>query len=66
MEIKAALIGEEGANPTIQNYSIEEDSEKLTLKVKASALNHRDLWIVKGQYGRIQYPIILGSVGVVD
>ena len=30
---------------------------------KASALNHRDLWITKGQYANIQLPCILGSDG---
>lgn len=33
------------------------------IKLKAAALNHRDLWITKGQYAGIQYPIILGSDG---
>ena len=31
------------------------------LKVYYSALNHRDVWIQKGQYAGLQYPIILGS-----
>ncbi len=31
--------------------------------LKAAALNHRDLWITKGQYGGIIYPMILGSDG---
>ncbi len=30
---------------------------------KASALNHRDLWITKGQYANVQLPCILGSDG---
>jgi zinc-binding alcohol dehydrogenase/oxidoreductase len=33
------------------------------VKVYAAALNHRDLWIRKGQYAGIQYPIIPGSDG---
>lgn len=33
------------------------------LRVRAAALNHRDLWIAKGQYAGIQYPMILGSDG---
>ncbi len=34
------------------------------VKVQASALNRRDLWIALGLYPRIQYPAILGSDGV--
>src|SRR5688572_21806156 len=33
------------------------------VRLRAAALNHRDLWILKGQYAGIQYPIILGSDG---
>lgn len=33
------------------------------VRVKAAALNHRDVWITKGQYAGIKYPIILGSDG---
>ena len=29
----------------------------------AAALNHRDLWIQKGQYAGLKFPIILGSDG---
>lgn len=38
------------------------------LKVKAAALNHRDLWVKKGMYAGITYPMILGSdvAGIVD
>ena len=41
---------------------------EVTVKVMASALNHRDLWIVRGLYAGIKPPIILGSdgAGVVD
>ncbi|MGH8593978.1 MAG: zinc-binding dehydrogenase, partial [Gammaproteobacteria bacterium] len=39
-----------------------------TVRVQASALNHRDLWIVQGLYPGIVVPIVLGSdgAGVVD
>lgn len=33
------------------------------VQIKAAALNHRDLWIIKGQYAGIQTPIVLGSDG---
>ncbi len=31
------------------------------LKVHAASLNHRDVWIMKGQYAGIKYPVIPGS-----
>jgi zinc-binding alcohol dehydrogenase/oxidoreductase len=64
--------------PSMKAYVLEAKDKPLTLKtvadpllkagmvqirLKAAALNHRDLWIVKGQYAGIQYPVILGSDG---
>ncbi len=44
------------------------ESNKVFVEVKHCALNHRDLWISKGQYAGLKYPIILGSdvSGLVD
>ena len=36
------------------------------VKLLAAALNHRDVWIRKGQYAGIKLPIILGSDGAGD
>jgi NADPH:quinone reductase-like Zn-dependent oxidoreductase len=36
---------------------------QVLVKVKASALNRRDVWIIKGLYPKIEVPIILGSDG---
>ncbi len=36
---------------------------EVVVKVQAAALNHRDVWIRKGQYAGIKLPIILGSDG---
>jgi zinc-binding alcohol dehydrogenase/oxidoreductase len=33
------------------------------VRVEAAALNHRDLWIQKGQYAGLKYPIVPGSDG---
>src|ERR1035437_255222 len=33
------------------------------IKIHAAALNHRDLWIQKGRYAGLKYPIVLGSDG---
>jgi len=38
-------------------------SIEVVVKLKAAALNHRDWWIQKGQYGGLKFPIILGSDG---
>jgi NADPH:quinone reductase-like Zn-dependent oxidoreductase len=35
----------------------------VVVRLKAAALNHRDVWIRKGQYAGIQLPAILGSDG---
>ncbi len=37
---------------------------EVRIKVLAAALNHRDVWIMQGQYAGIKYPTILGSDGV--
>lgn len=38
-------------------------SGEVLVELKASALNHRDVWITKGRYPNIDYPCILGSDG---
>ena len=37
--------------------------DDVIVKVYASALNHRDVWIIHGQYAGIKTPVILGSDG---
>jgi zinc-binding alcohol dehydrogenase/oxidoreductase len=41
---------------------------QVLVNLRAASLNHRDLWIVKGLYPRIAFPLIPGSdgVGVLD
>jgi NADPH:quinone reductase-like Zn-dependent oxidoreductase len=58
--MKALTIGKVG-NP-VQLVEVEVPAEKeghSLVKLKASALNHRDVWIIKGMYG---YYIILASL----
>lgn len=38
-------------------------SGEVIVRLKAAALNHRDVWIRQGKYGGIRLPIILGSDG---
>lgn len=65
MEIKAAIIREKDKYPELGSINIDQ-KEGVACKVLASALNHRDLWIVKGQYAGIEYPMVLGSDGCVE
>ncbi len=37
---------------------------EVLVQLKAAALNHRDVWIQKGQYAGLNYPCIIGSDGV--
>jgi NADPH:quinone reductase-like Zn-dependent oxidoreductase len=36
---------------------------EVLVRLRAAAMNHRDVWIRKGQYAGIVLPIILGSDG---
>jgi NADPH:quinone reductase-like Zn-dependent oxidoreductase len=36
---------------------------EVVVRILAAALNHRDLWIQKGQYAGLKYPIVPGSDG---
>ncbi|KUG07005.1 zinc-binding dehydrogenase [Solirubrum puertoriconensis] len=36
---------------------------EVLVRLQAAALNHRDVWIQKGQYAGLRFPIILGSDG---
>ncbi len=63
--MKAVVLHKENSYPEYSNFNIEPKyKNKEKIKIIAAALNHRDLWIVKGQYAGIKYPIILGSDGM--
>ena len=36
---------------------------EVAVRVRAAALNHRDLWIQKGQYAGLKFPLVPGSDG---
>lgn len=38
-------------------------TNEVQVKLNAAALNHRDIWIQKGQYAGLKFPIICGSDG---
>ncbi|MFN4083411.1 MAG: zinc-binding dehydrogenase [Bacteroidia bacterium] len=62
--MKAAVLN--GLNLPLEIVDIkipELKPNEALVKLKAAALNHRDVWIQKGQYAGIVNPIILGSDG---
>jgi NADPH:quinone reductase-like Zn-dependent oxidoreductase len=62
--MKAAILREINSEIRIEETDIPQinDGECL-VKIKAAALNHRDIWIQKGMYAGIALPCILGSDG---
>jgi zinc-binding alcohol dehydrogenase/oxidoreductase len=60
-----ALVLTEKNNPLIikEVPDLRAGENEAIVKIHSAALNHRDLWIRKGQYAGLKYPIILGSDG---
>jgi zinc-binding alcohol dehydrogenase/oxidoreductase len=54
--VNQPVIYKETATPTPA-------ANDVVLKLKTAALNHRDVWIQKGQYAGLKFPIIPGSDG---
>ncbi|MEA2696256.1 MAG: zinc-binding alcohol dehydrogenase/oxidoreductase [Myxococcales bacterium] len=55
--------------PTVMSIPVRPPGPKeAAVRVNAAALNHRDVWIAKGKYADIRYPVLPGSdgAGVVD
>lgn len=56
----------EGVNQPLQLQTVPDPQPgpgEAIVSLRAAALNHRDLWIQKGQYAGLKFPIILGSDG---
>ncbi len=69
--MKAVILTEVGKmeNLNLEDAPVPEPrAGEVRVRVHASALNHRDVWIVEGLYAKIKVPVILGSdgAGVVD
>ncbi len=63
--MKALVLREKGVWPQLEECPSPEPGEgEALVSLLAAALNHRDLWIVKGLYPGIRYPVILGSDGM--
>jgi len=64
MCMKAAVLN--GINEAYQFQEFEKpqiEADEMLIKVQHAALNHRDVWIQKGQYAGLVFPIICGSDG---
>ena len=62
--MKAAVLN--GVNMPFVFSDFEKPEPKknqVLVKIEAAALNHRDVWIQKGQYAGLKFPIICGSDG---
>ena len=65
-KMKAVVLNRAGHLDSLrlQEVPVPQPGEGQALvKIRASALNHRDVWIVKGLYAKIRVPVILGSDG---
>lgn len=61
--MKAWVWHETGKNPVLKEINNPDIStpDEICVDVLYSALNHRDVWINKGKYPKIQLPCVLGS-----
>ena len=67
--MKALILYQTKQYPQLEELSLRQpNNNEVLIKLKAAAINHRDLYITQGLYAGIQLPVILGSdgVGVVD
>ncbi len=64
--MKAIVLHEKG-DPENLKFEDWPDPEpgrgEVVVKLQAAALNHRDVWIRKGMYAGLKFPIVLGSDG---
>lgn len=61
--MKAVVIAAENVLEVREVPSPKPPAGEVLVRLRAAALNHRDLWISKGQYAGIKYPCIPGSDG---
>ncbi|MES2778716.1 MAG: zinc-binding dehydrogenase [Bacteroidota bacterium] len=62
--MKAIILEELNQPLSVKETTVPELApHEALVKVHAAAFNHRDLWIQKGQYAGIRFPIILGADG---
>jgi zinc-binding alcohol dehydrogenase/oxidoreductase len=61
--MKALVLNNVNQALDYQEVTLKKDAKNIIVHLKAAALNHRDVWIRKGQYAGIKFPTILGSDG---
>lgn len=62
--MKALVITEKNALPAWSSVpDLVAGPGEVIVRIHAAALNHRDVWIQKGQYAGLKYPIVPGSDG---
>ncbi len=65
--MKAVVLRETGDPGVLRVEEVPDPAASagaVVVRLRAAALNRRDLWIRRGRYPRIAFPIILGSDGV--
>jgi NADPH:quinone reductase-like Zn-dependent oxidoreductase len=65
-EMKAVILRETGDAGNLWLEEVPTPTPRageIVVRLRAAALNHRDVWIRRGQYAGIRLPIILGSDG---
>ncbi|RPD50438.1 alcohol dehydrogenase [Hymenobacter sediminis] len=62
--MQALVLEGIGQPVTLQEFPTPQPGPgQVQVQLHAAALNHRDVWIQKGQYAGLKFPIILGSDG---
>jgi zinc-binding alcohol dehydrogenase/oxidoreductase len=64
--MKAIVLHEAGGPEALRFETVADPTPgpgDVVVRLKAAALNRRDLWITKGQYAGLRFPIILGADG---
>src|ERR1700760_1658015 len=62
--MKALVLTEKNKPLALQEVEDPRANEgEAVVRIHAAALNHRDVWIQKGQYSGLKYPIVPGSDG---
>lgn len=66
--MKAALLKKTGPHEEFRKNITVEDipvpdirDDEVLINIKFASLNHRDIWIAKGAYSKINLPVVLGS-----
>ncbi len=59
--MKSLILFQDGLK--VEDYKLNIISGAKLIEFSYASINHRDLWITKGQYAGIKYPIVLGSDG---